>query len=245
MNNAIEVTSLSKSFNKKASPAVHDISFSIKQGEVCGILGINGAGKTTLLRMIATILRPTSGSCSVLGYDVVKESAEIRSKTGVLFGADSGLYERLTGRENILYFAEMNGIPRDTAATQLHKISSLLSMESYLDARCRTYSHGMKQKTALTRSIIHNPPVLLLDEPVTGLDIHASQVIYSLIRKWKDEQKTVLYSGHDISAIASFCDSIIMIHGGMMIESGSPESIQNRYSRPLQDVFLHLTGGTI
>ena len=151
----IEIMELSKRFKKVL--AVDAISFHVAKGEIVGLVGENGAGKTTTLRMLATMLKPTGGTAAIGGYDILRQPGKVRGEIGILFGGEVGLYDRLTGRENIEYFAALNGMTREETAASIDKLIRLLDMEEYIDRRVGKFSRGMKQKVAIARSIVHQP----------------------------------------------------------------------------------------
>ena len=175
----LRVENLTKKFKKVT--AVDNVSFEVNPGEIIGLLGENGAGKTTTLRMLATMLKPTSGNAMIDGYNIIDNPNKIRERIGILFGGDVALYDRLTGRENMIYFAKLNGMSDLEADQAVNKITSELEMSDYIDRPVGKYSRGMKQKVSLARSIIHQPDVMLFDEPSTGLDVLSSKLIHDFI----------------------------------------------------------------
>ena len=193
----LEVKELSKKF--KDAVVVDKLSFNVNKGEIVCLLGENGAGKTTTLRMISTMLKITSGEVKVNDYDASKEPEKVRREIGILFGGDIGLYDRLTGRENIRYFANLFGIKNDEANKRIDELSKDFGMEDYIDKKVGKFSRGMKQKVSISRSIVHNPSVMLFDEPSTGLDVRATRVVHQFIKKCKEENKTILFSSSHIA----------------------------------------------
>ena len=174
----LEVKNLTKKF--KDFTAVNNISFHVNEGEILGLLGENGAGKTTALRMIATMLKPTNGEAIVNGYNINKNPEEVRRNIGILFGGEVGIYDRLTARENIMYFAQLGGLSKSEAKTNIDKLIKDFSMEEYIDKPAGKFSRGMKQKVSIARSIVHDPKVMLFDEPSTGLDVSATILFKNL-----------------------------------------------------------------
>jgi sodium transport system ATP-binding protein len=215
----------------------------VAPGEIVGILGENGAGKTTTLRMIAGILQPTGGGGSVNGFDITTNPQRVRGEIGTLLGCQAGLYDRLTAKENILYFADLNDVPRERSLKRIDELSKLLGMEEYLNKRTSTFSHGMKQKTAIARAIVHNPPVMLLDEPTSGLDVLSTKIVRYFINQCRKEQKATLFSSHAIEEIEILCDRVVIIHQGKLVEEGSISEIKDKYSSSFADAFLQLMGG--
>jgi len=222
--------------------ALDRVSFHISKGEVVGLLGENGAGKSTAFRIISTMLRPTGGSCSVGGFDVVSDNRKVRSIIGVLSGSDPGLYGRLTARENIAYFASLHRISSRKIQSRMDQYVSLLGMESYIDRRALTFSKGMLQKTAIARALIHDPRVLLLDEPCTGLDVGSSLVVYNMIRDLKKKGKTVMLATHSIREITTLCDRVVILKKGKLVEQGTIRKIEKKYGSDFEKVFLDIMG---
>ena len=175
----IEARNLTKTFRDKkrgAIHATHDVSFRVVPGQIYGLLGANGAGKTTTLRMLATLLRPSSGSATVAGFDVLHESQQVRANVGFL-ATSTALYGRLTARETLAYFGRLNGLSVPEIALRTQRIADQLDMHEFLDRRCEKFSTGMKQKTSIARTLIHDPAVMIFDEPTLGLDIMAARTI--------------------------------------------------------------------
>ena len=240
----IEVNGLYKKYSKKVL-AVKNLCFKVEAGEVVGLLGENGAGKTTTLRILATILSPTKGSVVIDGYDVQKNGGMVRSSIGALFGGDVALYDRLTARENIEYFGQLYDMKHEELNNRIKSLSEYFQFEDYLDKKASELSRGMKQKIAIARAIVHDPKVMLLDEPTTGLDVVARRLLYDLIAQWSKEGKTILLSSHSISEIERLCQRVIIINKGELIEEGTDSYLKEKYSLDnLEDVFIHLiTGG--
>jgi len=240
----VKVEGLSKKFGKVE--AVKDISFEINVGEVFGLLGENGAGKTTTLRMLATMLKPTVGKVHFAGIDAVKRPHEVRSRIGILFGGETGLYDRLTAYENIFYFGELNGMRKDMIDQRIREISKTLGMTDYLGRRAAKLSKGMKQKVAFARSIIHDPEVMLFDEPTSGLDVSASRDVHDFILNCKENGKTILFSSHTMTEVEKLCDRIGIIHKGKIVDTGTVEELKQRYDNSdLEEIFIRLVGDKI
>ena len=238
----LKVNNLTKKF--KDTVVVDNISFQVNEGEIVGLLGENGAGKTTTLRMISTMLKITSGDVDVNGFSAQKEPDKVRKEIGILFGGDVGLYDRLTGRENIKYFADLFGMNGLDSAKRINELAKDFGMNDYIDKRVGKFSRGMKQKVSISRSIVHSPSVMLLDEPSTGLDVRATRVIHQFIRKCKEEGKTILFSSHSMSEVEKLCDRIVIIHKGKLIEEGTIAQLKEKYTNDdLEEVFVSLIGG--
>lgn len=237
----IEIKELSKQFKKVK--AVDSISFSVSKGEIVGLLGENGAGKTTTLRMLATMLKPTGGTANICGFDIVKEPDKVRGEIGILFGGEVGLYDRLTGRENISYFAELNGMPKDEAAKSIEYLIKMLDMGEYIDRRVGKFSRGMKQKIAIARSIVHEPSVMFFDEPTMGLDVTAAKIVQDFILKCKEQGKAIIFSSHTMSEVEKLCDRIVIIHKGAIIAEGTVDSFKAKYNNnDMESIFMELVG---
>jgi sodium transport system ATP-binding protein len=237
----IDVKSLSKVFPQKDGElyAVNNLSFQAAKGEIVVLLGVNGAGKTTTMRMLSTVLKPTFGTASIEGHDIVEEPQEVRSKLGFLSG-DTGLYSRLTAREIITYFARLYDVPDHTIKERIIELSEILDMSQFLDKKMDLLSTGMKQKVSIARSIIHDPPVMILDEPTAGLDILTARNIVEFIHKCKNQGKCVLFSTHIMREAERIADKIVMIHNGKMLAEGTWEEFkQDTGLRDLDDIFIH------
>ena len=238
----LRVENLTKKFKKVT--AVDNVSFEVNPGEIIGLLGENGAGKTTTLRMLATMLKPTSGNAMIDGYNIIDNPNKIRERIGILFGGDVALYDRLTGRENMIYFAKLNGMSDLEADQAVNKITSVLEMSDYIDRPVGKYSRGMKQKVSLARSIIHQPDVMLFDEPSTGLDVLSSKLIHDFILKCKKDNKAIVFSSHNMYETEKLCDRIIIIHKGKIVASGTIEQLKKDYQKDsLEDLFIECIGG--
>lgn len=237
----IVVDNLSKSF--KEVEAVKKVSFNVKKGEVFGLLGENGAGKTTTLRMLATMLKPTSGTAKINGIDLIESPTEVRKQIGILFGGETGLYDRLTARENIEYFGLLNGMGKEKISERIEELADKLNMGEYLDRRAGKLSKGMKQKVALARSIIHDPDIMLFDEPTSGLDVTAVRIVHDFIKDLREQGKTVIFSSHSMKEVEKLCDTVGIIHKGRIIEVSSLPELKNKHEdMELEDIFVELVG---
>lgn len=238
----LKVTNLTKTF--KNTTVVDDISFQVKPGEIVGLLGENGAGKTTTLRMISTMLKISSGEAIVNGYLASKEPIKVRKEIGILFGGDVGLYDRLTARENIKYFANLYGIDNKSADDRINELSKRFEMDEFIDKKVAKFSRGMKQKVSIARSIVHSPNVMLFDEPSTGLDVTAARTVHEFILKCKEEGKTILFSSHSMAEVEKLCDRVVIINKGKLLEDCNLETLKIKYdSEDLEEVFVSLIGG--
>lgn len=237
----LELKNLTKKFGEVT--AVDSLSFSIEKGEIFGLLGENGAGKTTTLRMLATMLKPTSGTAVMGGMDIVKSPEGVRSKVGILFGGESGLYDRLTVAENIQYFGELNDMNPSEIKHRTKLLADSFDMNDFLDKRAGKLSKGMRQKAAFARAIIHNPDILLLDEPTSGLDVSAMRSVQDFIMQQKAEGKTIIFSSHTMSEVEKLCDRIAVIHKGNLVAIGKLDELRERYKTDnLEELFMELVG---
>lgn len=238
----IKVENITKQFGN--FKAVNDVSFEVEKGEIFGLLGENGAGKTTTLRMLATMLKPTKGTALMAGFDIVSEPEKVRSKIGILFGGETGLYDRLTCEENIAYFGELNDMSRENINERIKVLAKTFGMEEYITKRAGKLSKGMKQKVAFARSIIHDPGIMLFDEPTSGLDVSAIRDVHEFIRTCKKDGKTIVFSSHTMSEVEKLCDRIAIIHKGELVEKGNIEELKKKYScNDLEEIFIRLVGG--
>ncbi len=237
----LETRHLTKHFGEIA--AVEGISFSVGRGEVYGLLGENGAGKTTTLRMLATMLQPTSGSATLAGYDLVTQPEQVRSRIGILFGGDSGLYDRLTAAENIAYFGRLNNMEEAQLEERIRELARIFDMEEYIDRRAGKLSKGMKQKVAFARSIVHNPDIMLFDEPTSGLDVGATRNVHEFIVDCREQGKTIVFSSHTMSEVEKLCDRIGIIHKGRLVAQNSVAGLREEFQgKNLEDIFVELAG---
>jgi sodium transport system ATP-binding protein len=241
----IQVEKLSKQFTDKKLgliKAVDNVSFQCKPGKIFGLLGPNGAGKTTTLRMIATILNPTSGAIVIGGIDAVSHSDQVRGMIGFLTG-DTGLYERLTGRETLNYFGKLYGYGGEKIAQRMEMLSSKFGLADFIDRRIGTMSVGMRQKISLARTMIHDPDILILDEPTAGLDIITTRNIVDFIRLCRDEGKCILFSTHIMHEAEALCNEIAFINRGRILDCGTMTELKTRHElASLEDIFFKLMG---
>jgi sodium transport system ATP-binding protein len=242
----IEVDRLTKTFpaTRRTAPkdAVRDVSFRCVPGEVYALLGPNGAGKTSTLRVIATTLRPTSGTVRVQGHDVVAEPRAVGASIGFLTG-NTAPYGRLTAREVVAYFARLYGVPEERIAPRIAALAHSLQMEEFVERRCDKLSMGQKQKVSIARTIVHDPPVLILDEPTAGLDVLAARAILDLIRDCRARGKTVLFSTHVMTEAEKLADRVgILFEGRLVREGTAAELLAATGASDLEGAFLRCVG---
>ncbi len=229
-------------FDKKRGKiiAVNNISFNCKSGQVYGLLGPNGAGKTTTLRILATMMKPTDGCITVNGYHVIKEAHKVRQSIGFLSG-ETGLYDRFTPRETILFFGRINGLSEKLISTRMGDIFKILDMDSFKDVRVDKLSTGMKQKLSIARAIIHDPPVLIFDEPTVGLDVITARVVVNYIKEFRKQGKCIIFSTHQMQEAEKLCDEIAIIHKGKILSEGTLADLQAKFQEvDLEDIFFKL-----
>lgn len=238
----LKLNNVTKSF--KTKKVVDSLSFSVNNGEIVGLLGENGAGKTTTLRMISTMLKITDGSIEVNGIDVKNNPEKVRKEIGILFGGDVGLYDRLSGRENIKYFANLYGMTDKEANERIDELAKSFNMEDYINTPVGKYSRGMKQKISIARSIVHNPSVMLFDEPTTGLDVSAARIVQDFILQCKKENKVILFSSHSMKEVEKLCDRVVIINKGILLENCTLSQLKEKHNNnDLEETFLDLIGG--
>jgi sodium transport system ATP-binding protein len=241
----IEARNLTKVFHDKKRGeirAVDDVSFTCRPGQIYGLLGANGAGKTTTLRLLATLLRPTAGSATVAGFDTVAEPERVRASVGFL-ATSTALYGRLTARETITYFGRLNGLSDAAIAARVARLTDELDLHEFLDRRVEKFSTGMKQKTSIARTLVHDPAVLIFDEPTIGLDVMTARNIVRFVRDCRTRGKTVIYSTHVMSEVEKLCDTVGIIHHGRLVAEGSLAELGQRYGvQDMEEIFIRAVG---
>jgi sodium transport system ATP-binding protein len=239
----IQTRGLTKIFHDKKRGqirAVDNVTFACKPGQIYGLLGANGAGKTTTLRMLATILEPTDGTAIVCGHDIIDQPEKVRANVGFLSTA-TALYPRLTSQEMVEYFGRLNGLDEKSLRARIDDIFSRLDMNSFRDRRCDKLSTGMKQKTSIARTLIHDPQVMIFDEPTLGLDIMTARTIIDFIRECRQRGKTVIFSTHIMSEVEKLCDIIGIIQSGKLLAEGSLAQLRDLYhEQDLEEIFVKI-----
>ena len=234
--NAIEISHLRRIFKSnigvikrttKEIVAVDDVSFEIQEGELFGLLGPNGAGKTTTVKMLTTLLIPTSGSASVKGFDVVARAEEVRKRIGFIFGGERGLYWRLSGVENLRYFASLYNIEPDVTKKRIPYLLEMVGLQGRGDEKVQGYSRGMKQRLHVARTLLHNPDVLFLDEPTLGLDPVGAREFRHVNLNLQSEKKTILLTTHYMFEADALCDRIAVINQGCIIALDTPGGLKS------------------
>jgi len=220
--------------------AVDGIDFSCRPGEIFGLLGANGAGKTTTLRMLATILTPTSGAASIMGFDVSRRPEDVRRHLG-FYSSTTALYPRLTGRETLDFFARINGYPPARIPDRVEALVDRFGFRDYAGVRVDKLSQGMKQKVSIARTVAHDPPVLIFDEPTVGLDVLNALDMQKVIGELRNEGKTVIFSTHIMSEAERLCDRIAIIHHGRIHACDTLDRLRASTGKHyLEDIFVHV-----
>lgn len=236
----ISAVQLSKTFKSGASTllALDGVSFQVERGQVYGLLGENGAGKTTTLRIILGLLKPTSGYAEVDGFRTSESPDEVKSRIGMV-STSAGLYQWLTPRELLLFFADLYNVPPAVAERNVGYLADLFGLNAFLDRRCAGLSTGQKQRVNLARSLVHDPAVILLDEPTRGLDVMGSKIIFDYIATAKAMGKSVIVSTHRLDEAEQFCDQFGLLHRGRLMHEGTLAELQAATGcRTLTEIFL-------
>lgn len=235
--NAIEVSHLRRTFvshigvikrTAKEIIAVDDVSFEIEEGELFGLLGPNGAGKTTTTKMLTTLLIPTSGTAAVKGFDVVKDADQVRRRIGFIFGGERGLYWRLSGIDNLRYFASLYNVDPDTTKKRIEYLLDMVGLQGRGEEKVQGYSRGMKQRLHVARTLLHNPDILFLDEPTLGLDPVGAREFRQVILNLQSEEKTILLTTHYMFEADALCDRIAVINHGRIIALDTPGGLKSQ-----------------
>jgi ABC-2 type transport system ATP-binding protein len=235
----IDVIDLKRSFRSRKGlrrtehvvEAVRGVNFAVERGELFGLLGPNGAGKTTTIKMLITLLLPTSGRVTVLGHDVVKHPREVRKRVGYVFGGDRGLYERLSGLDNLRYFAELYAVPPREQRTRIAELLEQVGLAGRERERVEGYSRGMRQRLHIARGLLHRPEVLFLDEPSIGIDPVGARELREMVKGLVKQGTTVLLTTHYMFEADELCDRIAVLSGGNIVASGTPEELKKRVSQ--------------
>jgi ABC-2 type transport system ATP-binding protein len=226
---------------KKQVLAVDGVSFSVPQGELFGLLGSNGAGKTTIVKMLTTLLTPTAGSARVLGFDVVRDADRVRPRIGFIFGGERGLYWRLSGYDNLVYFANLYHVAPDVQKRRIPQLLELVGLKGRGDEKVQGYSRGMKQRLHVARALIHDPELLFLDEPTMGLDPVGARELRQVIRDLQAQKKTILLTTHYMFEADALCERIAVINNGKLVALDTPAGLK-RYAQDLSVVEFEIFG---
>ncbi len=239
----IEVHDLRKTFHdlrRGEVVAVDGLTFQVQPGEIFGLLGLNGAGKTTAMRILCTVLKPTGGSARVAGFDVVTEGQAVRRHIGFL-SASTGIYDRMSAWEFVQYFGRLYGMDEETLHRRMDQVFTTLQMNDFRDVLGAKMSTGMKQKVSIARTIIHDPPVLVFDEPTAGLDVLVARNVLQSIRELREQGKSILFSTHIMREVEKICDRLAIIHRGRILATGSLEDLRERHEQEdMEELFFQL-----
>ncbi len=238
----IEVEGLTKEFIGKSGTvtAVDDVWFKVEPGEVFGLLGPNGAGKTTTLRMLCTVLKPTAGFATIAGFDVATEAHRVREHVGFL-SANTGVYDRMTAKEMVEYYGQLYGLEGSQLKERLDDLFETLQMNSFRDLQGGKMSTGMKQKVSIARALIHDPPVLIFDEPTNGLDVLVQRAVIQNIAALRGRGKTILFSTHNMTEVAKLCDRVAIMARGKIAAIGTLSELKAQFDQDdLEEIFFSL-----
>jgi len=220
--------------------ALDNVSFQAVAGEVFGLLGPNGAGKTTCLRILSTILAPSAGSATIDGHDIVEAPDEVRASIGFLSGT-TGLYDRMTARETVEYFGRLYGLDEPLLADRIQQLFTTLQVHDFADVLVSRLSTGMRQKVSIARALIHDPPVLVFDEPTTGLDVLVARAVLDTVATLRDQGKCIIYSTHIMREVERLCDRVAIIHRGRILACGRQATLISDSGAPdLEELFFSL-----
>ena len=211
---------------KTVTAAVNGISFDVKRGEIFGILGENGAGKTTTIKMLITLLAPTSGVCKVLGYNTFGQEKKIRNRINFIFGGEMGVYRRLSGRDNLQYFANLYHIPRTEAKRKVNEVLEIVGLSDKADTLVETYSKGMIQRLQIARGLMNDAEILFMDEPTIGLDPLGARTLRNLIKTLKEHGKTIVLTTHYLFEADELCDRIAIMNKGKIAALDTPQGLK-------------------
>ncbi len=239
----IEVEGLTKFFTGPDGsdvPAVEDVNFTVNPGEVFGLLGPNGAGKTTTLRMLCTVLKPSLGFATVAGHDIVREAGRVRQSIGFL-SANTGIYDRMTPWEMVAYYGKLYGLRGDALTARLELLFASLQMNDFRDVPGGRLSTGMRQKVSIARALVHDPAVLIFDEPTAGLDVLVQRAVLQSILALREQGKTILFSTHIMREVEKLCDRVAIMAKGKIVATGTLPELRDRYGEEdVEELFFQL-----
>jgi len=239
----IEVRQLTKCFadlRRGQTVALDAVSFDAQPGQVYGLLGPNGAGKTTALRILSTVLRPTAGTATINGFDVVTQPSQVRRQIGFM-SANTAVYDRMTGWEMVEYFGRLHGIPAEDLLPRMEHLFARLKMNDTRDVLGAKMSTGMKQKVSVARAIVHDPPVLIFDEATVGLDVLVARALLSTVAELRDHGKCIVFSTHIMREAEKLCDRIAIMHRGQILAEGTLEQLRDQHhQQDLEELFFQL-----
>jgi ABC-2 type transport system ATP-binding protein len=250
-DNAIEVKGLTREYKSrsffgtvnKVTKALDGIDFSVKRGELFGLIGPNGAGKTTTVKILTTLLTQTGGEAYILGLDVRKDLYEIRRRIGIVFGGERGLYNRVSALDNLRYFSDLYGVDPTVARTRIPQLLKAVGLADRADERVEKYSRGMKQRLHIAKALVHDPELLVLDEPTIGLDPGGARDIRNMVREMKSQGKTILLTTHYMFEAEELCQRVAVISKGKIVALDTPSELK-RLVRDISVIELRTYGAT-
>ncbi len=249
-SNTIETFGLTKRFTRRKNPlvkifysknedrviAVNQVDIKVRKGEIFGILGPNGAGKTTLIKLLCTLLLPTEGTAQICGYDIIKEESRVKEQIALVTGEERSFYWRLTGRQNLMFFAALQNLPKSKVNNRVEELLKILELNEFADKRFDSYSTGMKHRFSIARGLLTDPEVLFMDEPTRSLDPNASYRIRKFVQEKivKQKEKTVFFATHNLNETAQLCDRIAIINRGEIKVCATLSKLQSMIEEPFR-----------
>ncbi|WP_276134092.1 ABC transporter ATP-binding protein [Polluticoccus soli] len=246
MSFAIEIENLRKHYKGAWAPSLDGLSLTVQRGQVMGLLGPNGAGKTTTINILCGLVLPDQGSARVLGRDCVKDILDIRKIIGVA-PQQIALFSNLTAWENFRYIGRLYGLDERSISDRGDKLLERLGLDKHADKRINRYSGGMKRRANIIASLLHQPELLILDEPTAGVDVQSRALILDFLQEYNQQGHTILYTSHLMEEAEKICDEVVIIDEGKYVTSGAPKALieQTPNCKRLEDVFLHYTGHSV
>lgn len=243
---AIEITNLHKQYKGAFTPALDGLSLFVRKNQIIGLLGPNGAGKTTSINIMCGLVKPDQGRACIYGKNCVTDKLEIRSMIGVV-PQQIALFQHLTGWENFNYIGRLYGLSAPVIKQRAGALLERLGLEKHGDKRVGQYSGGMKRRANIIASLLHEPSLLILDEPTAGVDVQSRAMILSFLKDYREQGKTILYTSHLLEEAEQLCDEVVIVDEGKFVVSGAPEDLVSKTQdcRRLEDVFLHYTGHSV
>ncbi|MDY6931706.1 MAG: heme ABC exporter ATP-binding protein CcmA [Halobacteriota archaeon] len=238
--NMIEIRDVTKKFG--TNTVLDGVSLQIQKGDSFALIGPNGAGKTTLVRILSTLSNPNSGTIIINGFDINEDQENVRGQIGVI-SHNTFLYEDLTAQENLEFYAELYSIGKEEAEEKIDQLLRKVNLRLRAHDIVGTFSRGMKQRLAIARMVLHDPNILILDEPSTGLDVKSRNIFYEIVKDLHSTGKTVLLATHDLKELEILCDKLAIMNGGKILLSGEVEKIKEEQGKSLENIFMDLTGG--
>ncbi|MDY6959674.1 MAG: heme ABC exporter ATP-binding protein CcmA [Halobacteriota archaeon] len=238
--NMIEIRDVTKKFG--TNTVLDGVSLQIQKGDSFALIGPNGAGKTTLVRILSTLSNPNSGTIIINGFDINEDQENVRGQIGVI-SHNTFLYEDLTAQENLEFYAELYSIGKEEGQEKIDQLLRKVNLRLRAHDIVGTFSRGMKQRLAIARMVLHDPNILILDEPSTGLDVKSRNIFYEIVKDLHSTGKTVLLATHDLKELEILCDKLAIMNGGKILLSGEVEKIKEEQGKSLENIFMDLTGG--